>query len=34
MAQALFIMMGIIILIVNFVVDLLYHYLDPRVTYE
>ena len=34
MAQALFIMMGVIILIVNFVVDLLYHYLDPRVTYE
>ncbi len=34
MAQALFIMMGLITLIMNFVVDLLYHSLDPRVTYD
>ena len=34
LAQALFIMMGVIILIMNFVVDMLYCYLDPRVRYE
>lgn len=34
MAQALFVMMGAVILVMNFIVDLLYHYLDPRVTYE
>jgi peptide/nickel transport system permease protein len=34
LAQALFIMMGVIILFLNFVVDLLYHYLDPRVSYD
>jgi peptide/nickel transport system permease protein len=34
MAQALFIMMGVIILIMNFIVDLLYHSLDPRVTFD
>mgnify|MGYP000058499390 CR=1 FL=1 len=34
MAQALFVMMGGVILVMNFIVDLLYHYLDPRVTYE
>ena len=34
LAQALFIMMGVIILIMNFIVDMLYCYLDPRVRYE
>ncbi len=34
LAQALFFMMGVIILVMNFIVDLLYAYLDPRVTYE
>jgi peptide/nickel transport system permease protein len=34
MAQALFMMMGVIILIMNFIVDFLYGYLDPRVRVE
>jgi peptide/nickel transport system permease protein len=34
LAQALFVIMGVVILIMNFIVDLLYHTLDPRVTYD
>jgi len=34
MAQASFFMLGVIVIILNFITDLLYGYLDPRVTYR
>lgn len=34
MAQATFFLMGSFVIVMNFVADLLYVYLDPRVTYE
>ena len=34
MAQASFLMLGVIVICLNFVTDLLYGYLDPRVTYK
>jgi peptide/nickel transport system permease protein len=33
-AQAIFFLMGLVVIGANFIVDLLYGYLDPRVTYE
>jgi peptide/nickel transport system permease protein len=34
MAQASFLMLGVIVIFMNFITDLLYGYLDPRVTYD
>jgi peptide/nickel transport system permease protein len=34
MAQAIFFMMGTVVILTNFATDLLYGWLDPRVTYE
>jgi peptide/nickel transport system permease protein len=34
MAQASFLMLGVLVVFLNFLTDLAYGYLDPRVTYE
>ncbi len=34
MAQATFLMLGVLVITLNFITDLLYGYLDPRVTYK
>lgn len=34
MTQAIFFLMGVVVIVANFATDLLYGYLDPRVTYD